>query len=221
MFVDEIEFTNQLVLFIDVLGTKKKCNMDLLRDFHKIFAMLQEDVNFDNSFFHTDNLKIKIFSDNIAIARDCTGYDKHEKRNALCNMILFAIYIQNDFLNRGFLTRGGIAYGECYIDEIMIMGQALIDAYLLESKLAIYPRILISTSLIRDLNFNYKYLSMDDDEKYFVNYILWETIEAKQLLEKRYNFINKNIKDISMQEKDKAKYKWLKNKLDVECNKMD
>lgn len=43
--------------------------------------------------------------------------------------------------------RGGIVIGELYIDDVFTIGQALVDAYYMEDKLAIYPRVIIDSSL--------------------------------------------------------------------------
>jgi hypothetical protein len=48
----------------------------------------------------------------------------------------------------GILLRGGISIGECYEDHEFIFGPALVDSYELEEKTAVFPRIVISQSLV-------------------------------------------------------------------------
>src|ERR1700756_3728702 len=55
----------------------------------------------------------------------------------------------------GFLIRGGIALGGLYHSSDIVFGEALIDAYRLESKVAVYPRILISPTVLRRPGFCY------------------------------------------------------------------
>lgn len=43
----------------------------------------------------------------------------------------------------GYKPRDGITKGQFFIDDIFGWGSALVDAYLLESKEAIYPRVII------------------------------------------------------------------------------
>ena len=51
-------------------------------------------------------------------------------------------------LNNGIVVRGGISFGNDYSDESLIFSMALVKAYTLESKKAIYPRIVIDNDLI-------------------------------------------------------------------------
>jgi hypothetical protein len=47
-------------------------------------------------------------------------------------------------LRNGVLVRGGIAYGELVHSTSLVFGPALVDAYLLESKEAVVPRVVVS-----------------------------------------------------------------------------
>ena len=53
---------------------------------------------------------------------------------------------------QGVFLRGGLTFGEVFCGQNMVFGQALIDAYRLESAHAIYPRILVDPKLIRSLD---------------------------------------------------------------------
>jgi len=54
-------------------------------------------------------------------------------------------------LFRGILTRGGITSGLLYHNSQVVLGRGLIDAYYLESKLAKYPRIVISEDIVSNI----------------------------------------------------------------------
>ena len=64
------------------------------------------------------------------------------------------LHAQGELLNQGILIRGGIAYGDIYFDKNRIYGPALNHAYELESKYAIYPRIVLSPDLIKETKSN-------------------------------------------------------------------
>lgn len=43
----------------------------------------------------------------------------------------------------GWLVRGGITIGDFYIDDMFVWGAALVKAYELEEKIAVYPRVIL------------------------------------------------------------------------------
>jgi len=52
--------------------------------------------------------------------------------------------IQMNLASNGVFIRGGIAIGKHFENERMIVSEGLIEAYLLESKQAVFPRIITS-----------------------------------------------------------------------------
>ena len=67
-----------------------------------------------------------------------------------------------------------MSLGELLIDETMVWGQALVDAYKIESTVANYPRIVIMDSVAREIMNCPKlkdYLRTDFDDCYFLNYL--------------------------------------------------
>lgn len=65
--------------------------------------------------------------------------------------LLFVIrYVQDEFWKLGFCLRGSVVLGEMHWatpDDHITLGAGLIDAYFRESKLAIFPRIVITKEL--------------------------------------------------------------------------
>lgn len=59
---------------------------------------------------------------------------------------LISGFVQSLLLQYGLLLRGGIAVGKLYHDGEIVYGPGLVKAYELESKLAIYPRIIMDSS---------------------------------------------------------------------------
>ena len=49
----------------------------------------------------------------------------------------------------GVLVRGGISFGDLYMDREAIFGPALVDTYLLAEKLAIFPRIIVDPRIMK------------------------------------------------------------------------
>lgn len=77
------------------------------------------------------------------------------------------LYIQRWLLlEQGYFLRGGIAYGEIYHDmDGIVLGKALIVAHELESKYAIYPRIVMCRSEYENLLADGKYTPKQSDSR--------------------------------------------------------
>jgi hypothetical protein len=56
-----------------------------------------------------------------------------------------------DLLFEGYFTRGAIVKGHLYHDDKMVFGDALVNAFHLESKVARYPRIMVSSAVAQDV----------------------------------------------------------------------
>lgn len=77
----------------------------------------------------------------------------------------------------GWLVRGGITIGDFYIDDTIVWGPALLRAYELEDKLAIYPRIILDetvTSVLSISTIKNDFVRVDKDGFRFLNYMdIW------------------------------------------------
>ncbi|MCD6460283.1 hypothetical protein J7L67_06410 [bacterium] len=86
-----------------------------------------------------------------------------EKPEDIGHLFLIIRYIQDELWYKGLLIRGAITYGDMLFPIIkeknITLGPGVIDAYELESKIAIYPRIVISRNL-------YDYIKQEDIKSY-------------------------------------------------------
>lgn len=128
-------YEKRAVLFLDILGFKVLVDQ---RQEHKIHKILSTSVAFSNgkpSFPDTNHTTA--FSDSIVVSHrlDAAGIQ---------NTINTAAMLAWAFLQQGILTRGGIACGEVHHTSDRLFGPAMNEAYLLESELAIFPRIIVS-----------------------------------------------------------------------------
>jgi len=81
---------------------------------------------------------------------DTLGFFIKEKPENLPHMLLIIRYLQDRLWEQGICLRGGITVGEMYwpVDKGNItLGPGWIEAYKLESEIAIYPRIVVSPKL--------------------------------------------------------------------------
>jgi hypothetical protein len=134
-------YSNRVVAFIDILGFKELIRDDREAD---IFAALKLAKESENGQFHNaPGMRLTAFSDSIVVSDevgDGFGYVR---------LLHFTSYLVWQLLEMGVLTRGGIGHGRLHHENGIVFGHALIEAYELESKQAIYPRILVPES-VRD-----------------------------------------------------------------------
>ncbi len=108
------------------------------------------------------NLEVSVFSDCIAISAEPDKY--HE-------VIWTAIHLQSSLLVLGILARGGVSIGKLVHEDDILYGEGMIKAYKLESKAAIYPRILVDGSIIDLTSENYRsvFFQQDTDGLWILN----------------------------------------------------
>lgn len=171
-----ISYENRIVAFIDILGFREiiksterneelfKVVYEALNDIRYLSANLN-DVTREKEFGRQEAL----FSDNIVISY------LTESPEAEFSLIFDAMFLQLCLLYQGVLVRGGITVGRLYHSSNLIFGPALVRAYELESKYAIYPRILVDDKYASGSGTVY---SIDFDGLTFLNVI------------ENYNFCN-------------------------------
>ena len=133
-----------IIAYIDMLGTKAKIkSKDSTSAFSSIKLIYEQMSNlFTTGSFAPENIKVKVFSDNIIIAKATYPSDEVVAVN-LNQMIALAASFQFRSMISGWPVRGGVAIGDLYIDNTFVWGEGLLRAYELESKIAVMPRIVI------------------------------------------------------------------------------
>lgn len=139
------------VAFLDLLGFKNMVSQSVLNQ--DILNNLNRALNYIGSMQH-DNYngmlpmvdlgkQVTAFSDSIVISYDTSmpGGGFH--------VLMDLVYICNDLLGIGIPVRGGVTVGLLIHDEQKCFGPAMVEAYLMESKEAIYPRIIIDQNVLQ------------------------------------------------------------------------
>lgn len=110
----------------------------------------------------SEEINIKVMSDSICI------YIRADLENALPTLLGLCSYFLVRMLRFSppVLVRGGIAQGNIYSDGDVIFGDGLIRAYLLESKNAEVPRIIVTKDLLD------KYSNCSSDTKTYMQSLL-------------------------------------------------
>jgi hypothetical protein len=144
---------NSVVAVLDVLGfaeTMKAAYRN--RTAPKLLAELRTAM--DNAYenFAERNLDmempaswyVKAFTDNIVVGHPIMFYDEDDAEAELGSVLIALREYQLEMVNRGFFIRGGIAIGELYVDDEIVFGSALLEAYQAEQSTARDPRVVIS-----------------------------------------------------------------------------
>lgn len=146
------------VAYIDILGFKDMINNDshlpvfALRFIKKFIDIFCRSTNQNYIDYNTDDEmddgslpKATMFSDSIVISQPIVELDYPL-------FIDLIAQLQYGLFTKGILIRGGISRGKLYHDENYLFGKGLINAYLLESKHADYPRIVVDKNLIEEIH---------------------------------------------------------------------
>jgi hypothetical protein len=164
----ELVYSERNVAFIDILGfgalvRRLGTEPALHANLHHALARIR---HYKDSSMQKDTvqskLQVSVFSDSIVISGPSD--DLH-------SVIWSAIHLQCDLLALGILVRGGISRGRTAHAEDILYGEGMLDAYHLESKAAIYPRIIIDPKLINEIEPGYRaaFLAQDGDGLWFID----------------------------------------------------
>lgn len=217
-----------MVGYLDLLGGKSLICQDsedhYLNIVHTCYQMAKEMVKCNSSFAAFPH-SVKIFSDNIivAIPSEVTMRNDNHPIFAINRMSAIMQALQRVLLKYDILSRGSIAYGKFYIDELMVWGEALIKAYELESNYAKYPRVIVQNRLIYfleklwlddpDMILWANHIKKDADGEFFLDYLNYPKDEnSRNLVVTSLQTIKSKIKNEN-DEKILEKLQWHKNYL--------
>lgn len=179
------------VAYLDMLGSKEKIREEKNGEWlNKINTLYQDawkySLNLQETYSHEKPI-FKIFSDNIVIAEKV--HDKSaDKGNSIFRLLSLLAYFQNHALiDFQWLVRGCVTMGELYIHDpsdgdptSFIWGKALIQANYVEEHIAVFPRIIIDSSILNmdDVgaihylcNLGRAYIKEDVDRLTYLNYL--------------------------------------------------
>ncbi|WNJ93027.1 hypothetical protein [Bosea sp. 685] len=141
--------------------------------------------------------------------------------------------LSDRLLMKGLFIRGGIALGWAYHEENIVFGKAMNDAYDIESKKAIFPRVVIDDLIFKKIPDWCKEMNISRDNdgllyiKPFTNLIeikgnVIAIPDCQQLADARIQ-IKKSLSSAKNNPKVYAKYHWLGTKFDehiAECRQV-
>jgi len=137
-------YERKVVVFYDILGWRQKIaeaanDAESIRTLKTIVCgwSLLGGVDIQNRGHKT---RVTTFSDNVVISEPVKGPN--------FQLMLFRLgYLQFFAAWSGILVRGAVTIGDIVHDENIVFGPALNRAYELESKMAVYPRIILDPKI--------------------------------------------------------------------------
>jgi len=165
-FSDKIK--NEDYSYFDMYLSVLKIEMDYIKE--------EQELEGYGNFF-----ELKVFTDNFVFGYPWQSEDGEADLGRLFDVLS---HIQYNFAIANIFIRGAIALGDLFMDENIVLGKALIEAYKLETEKAIFPRIILSNNVLAEVKKHigyYKYNDyapqyeeylLDIDGQYFLNYLL-------------------------------------------------
>jgi hypothetical protein len=189
-----------------------------LEEAYKRAAVELEPALRDSIFGEHELFRTSMFSDNVA-------FSGPPDPNGFIVVLATSAFLWLHLLSRGFLLRGGIAIGELRHSEREVFGPALVEAHQLESRVARFPRLVLSERLVEVLRENEKsgfgpplyshMLRRDLDGIHHINTLGYFVAELTAQLPARAGFFESlrqaivhNIRDDSQQD-SRVREKWV------------
>ena len=172
------ETEKYVVAYLDILGATNRirenkaaqdASLNLLYNLYKQIQNLAS----ENGVKKFADIKFKIFSDNIIIAKKISDNINNDVLSLLGCVSNFLCSSVGDSV--GWLVRGGVTIGDFFIDDMVVWGSALVRAYELEDKIAVYPRVILDDNVVDIITkIDADYVRRDTDGQCFLNYMtIW------------------------------------------------
>lgn len=209
---------NSFVAFIDLLGFQTMVNYDASRPDHDSFyleKLYEAHLRAKESLGKVENSTVTQFSDSIVLARPFNP-------SAFPDFLAQIAAYQKDLLLNGLLCRGGISFGRHFQREDFIFSKALVEAYLIESREAGNPRIVVAQDLVELLSDRVDFMGSlirESDGYYFVNYLQYVDGDERMELGARIRGIIERSEGGSAS--IAAKLRWLERYSDYSLGRND
>lgn len=191
------------VAFLDILGYKEHLDADVkagTQNFRD--AMIRAFRAFDS--VNQSRYNYRAISDSIFIT--CADRTASSEFLALLRVVFVS------FLNEGLLIRGGVSFGAHFQNQSITYSPVLTKAYLLESSVAEFPRIMVDSNILEMFpSLAAEGLVLKSGVNWFLNIATADTFEAVWKAAKRTFERSREI--INRSERVRIKHRWLQDVL--------
>ena len=141
--MNNLVYEKRIVAFLDILGFStmiedSKVDTPLRSKIKRATEIIRESADTEET-----GRAVSTFSDSAVISYPLNKY------SSLFYLLIDIIHLQLKLGALGIMFRGGIAIGDCFHDGNIIFGPAMNEAYRLESKVAKWPRVVISEETLK------------------------------------------------------------------------
>lgn len=147
-------YQKAIVTFIDILGFGdfvKQSDADCINRALDAFEKSTSPLILDEEAEKDDHIEVISFSDSIVRIRKIeTKENQKYPKGLLFQELISLVHAQSELIDFDIIIRGGVSVGDIYMSGGRVFGPGLIQAYELESKYALYPRIIIDPRLIQE-----------------------------------------------------------------------
>jgi len=148
-----IIYKKSFVAYLDVLGFQSMVRGNEEIKINQYFRIVNETITALKKIKSKAKIGSIIISDSIILTVCVDTNDIEEKKYLLRQLCIAVKTIQYQLALYDVWLRGAVTYGNVFFNEDMnqIVGPAYMDAYLLEEKIALYPRVILDSKLVKDL----------------------------------------------------------------------
>lgn len=143
----DLAYEDRLVAFLDLLGFSKMVLDRQDDDVEFVINLIPDMMKTHQGNVLRDDLQVTTISDSIILS---VKAEPDEILKDLFNVCVIVGRLQHELALNGYYMRGGISVGKMVHDSKrnLIVGPAYIQAYLLESKKCIVPRVVIGEEVV-------------------------------------------------------------------------
>lgn len=141
----QVEYTEKIILFIDILGFKNLINQKKPEEIREILNLIYKFLKRENKSL--PNYQISHFSDSVILS-----FELPKDGNIVFILSILQTLIISLLQQYSVLLRGGMCKGNIYHTNELVFGPGVNHAYEIESKTAIYPRIVVDQCIVNCFN---------------------------------------------------------------------
>jgi hypothetical protein len=173
-----------------------------------------------------------MFSDTLVLASPLVGGDLGAAEAATGGLIVQAAWLQLNLAMRGYFLRGALSLGLAHLHDGILFGPALVEAYQVEQRRAVHPRIVLGGRAAAAQRGALKFyrepadspqnlmLAIDQDDDLFIDYLALLVDEPDELapaFENHARVVTGKLEEYRQDSRRWEKYRWVAEYHNAAC----